>query len=47
MPYAIRKTSGAKPYKIIRKDTGKTVGKSKTKKMALASIRARYAGERA
>lgn len=46
MPYKIVKRSGEKPYKIINKDTGKTVGSSKSKEMAKASIRARYAGEK-
>lgn len=46
MPYIIEKRSGAKPYKIINKNTGKVVGSSKTKKDAQASVRARYAGEK-
>ena len=46
MPYTIRKGAGSKPYKIIRRDTGKQVGSSATKAQAQASIRARYAGER-
>jgi hypothetical protein len=48
MPYTIKyKPSGdARPWKIINKETGKTVDSSKTKKDAEASIRARYAGEK-
>lgn len=46
MPYSIRKGKGSRPYKIVNKNTGKQVGSSKTKKQALASIRARYAHER-
>lgn len=46
MPYSIRKTGGKKPYKIVRKDTGKTVGSSTSKSKAEASVRARYAGEK-
>jgi len=45
MPYTIVKRSGARPYKIINKNTGKTVGTSKTRKDAEASVRARYRGE--
>ena len=46
MPYTIRDTkTGKRPFKIINKNTGKTVGSSKTKAEAQASIRARYAGE--
>lgn len=45
MPYKIEKRSGARPFKIIKKDTGKVVGSSITKAQAQASIRARYAGE--
>ena len=42
MPYAVKRTYGDKPYKIIKIATGATVGSSKTKKDAEASIRARY-----
>ena len=42
MPYKIVKRTGERPYKIINKDTGKTVGSSKTLTMVKASIRARY-----
>ncbi|GEM_PF-1883650 len=41
MPYKVVKSSGARPYKIVRRDTGKVVGTSKTRAMAEASIRAR------
>lgn len=43
MPWTLRRGTGKKPYKIVKKGTGKVVGSSKTKKMAKASIRARYA----
>ena len=46
MPYTVRKGKGATPYKIVRKDIGKVVGASKTKREAKASIRARYANEK-
>lgn len=46
MPYKIVKRSGARPWKIIKKDTGKVVGSSTSKAKAQASIRARYAGEK-
>jgi len=46
MPYKIVKRTGAKPYKIINKNTGKVVGSSTTKAKAQGSIRARYANER-
>lgn len=45
MPYNIEKRSGAKPYKIINKQTGKVVGSSTSKEAAQKSVRARYAGE--
>lgn len=46
MPYAVRKRgSGPRPWKIIRRDTGKVVGSSTSKAKAQASIRARYAGK--
>jgi hypothetical protein len=32
-----------KGYPIVKADTGKVVGYSKTKTMAMASVRARYA----
>lgn len=43
MPYTTKKLDGKTA--IIRKDTGKVVGKSDTKAKAEASIRARYMGE--
>jgi hypothetical protein len=46
VPYAVKKGSGEKPYKIVRKDTGKTVGSSTSKAKAKASVRARYANEK-
>ena len=46
MPYSIKKGTGAKPYKIINKVTGKQVGSSTTKAKAESSVKARYAGER-
>ena len=47
MPYKLKTVKGAKrPVKIVNKRTGRVVGSSKTKKMAQASIRARYANER-
>ncbi len=45
MPYLVRKGTGARPYKIVRRDTGEVVGTSKTRSDAEASIRARYWGE--
>jgi hypothetical protein len=46
MPYKIVKRTGAKPWKIVNKDTGKVVGSSTSKEKAQASVRARYANER-
>jgi len=47
MPWTVIKANDLKtpsrPWKIIRADTGKVVGSSKTKAMAQASVRARYA----
>jgi hypothetical protein len=46
MPYDIKYVKGAdRPYRIIKKDTGKEVGSSTSMKDAMASIRARYSGE--
>jgi hypothetical protein len=45
MPYLVKKGTGARPYKIVRRRTGEVVGTSKTFKDAEASIRARYRGE--
>jgi len=46
MPYSIRKGKGARPWKIINKNTGKVVGSSVSKAKARGSVRARYAHER-
>jgi hypothetical protein len=46
MPYKIVNKGGSRPFKIINKDTGKTVGSSKTKASAKASVRARWAGHK-
>jgi len=43
MPYSIVKSGGK--WKIINKDTGKTVGTSNSAAKAKASVRARLAGE--
>jgi len=45
MPYKIVKRGGARPYKIVNKNTGKVVGSSTSKAKAEASVRARYMGE--
>jgi hypothetical protein len=46
MPYTIRYEKGSKkPYKIVKKSTGEVVGSSENKKMAKASVRARYASD--
>ena len=45
MPWKVRKGKGTRPYKIVKKTTGKVVGSSKTKAAAQASVRARYAAE--
>jgi hypothetical protein len=45
MPYLIRKRSGEKPWKIIKKSTGEVVGSSTSKAKAAASVRARQWGE--
>lgn len=42
MPYTIVKGKGSRPWKIIKKSTGKVVGSSKTKKAAQSSIKARH-----
>jgi hypothetical protein len=46
MPYTIRKGTGKKPYKIVKKTTGKIVGSSTSKAKAKASVRARYANSK-
>jgi len=43
MPVTVRKGTGSRPYKVVEKATGKTVGTSKTKADAEASARARNA----
>ena len=45
MPYKVVKRSGERPFKIVKKDSGKVVGSSKTLADAKASIRARYGKE--
>jgi hypothetical protein len=46
MPYTIVKRTGERPWKIIKKTTGQVVGSSKTRAAAVASVRARHAGEK-
>jgi hypothetical protein len=46
MPYTVENRGGARPYKIINKETGKVVGSSKTMKEAQGSIVHRLKGER-
>jgi len=43
MPWKVRKGAGARPWKIVRSDTGEVVAASKTREKALASVRARFA----
>jgi len=45
MPYRIENRGGERPFKIINKSTGKTVGSSVSKAKAESSVRARLAGE--
>jgi hypothetical protein len=45
MPYSIRKRTGPRPWKIIKKSTREVVGSSTSKLKAEASVRARYWGE--
>jgi hypothetical protein len=45
MPYRVANKGGARPWKIIRTDTGQVVGSSASKAAAMASMRARYAAE--
>jgi hypothetical protein len=45
MPYSIRKRTGPRPWKIIKKSTQEVVGTSTSKPKAEASVRARYWGE--
>jgi hypothetical protein len=46
VPYAIRRGTGPRPWKIINKDRNEQVGSSRTKGQAEAAVRARYAIER-
>jgi len=46
MPYKVVKQSGSRPWKIINRSTGKTVGSSTSRENAIKSMRARYANER-
>lgn len=46
MPYRVRKGTGARPWKIVKVDTGEVVGTSISKEDALAAIAARYANEK-
>jgi hypothetical protein len=39
MPVKVRKGTGAKPYKIIKRTTGKVVGSAASKKKADASAK--------
>lgn len=43
MPWTVKKGSGSRPWKIVRKDTGEVVGSSLTEAAAKSSVRARYA----
>lgn len=46
MPYDIVKQGGnAKPYKVIKQDTGEVMGEFKTRDAAEAQMRALYANE--
>jgi hypothetical protein len=45
MPWTVKKGTGSKPWKIVKKTTGKVVGSSASKAKAEASVRARYASE--
>lgn len=42
MPYTIKKTTGSRPWKIIKQSTGEVVGSSTSKSKAEASVRARH-----
>ena len=46
MPYTIRKRTGKRPYKIIRKEDNKVVGSSTSKRKAMASIGHRMDAEK-
>ena len=44
MPWkVVKRGKGPKPFKIVNKNTGKTVGSSSSKAAAQRSVRARYA----
>ena len=43
MPVKVEKRAGARPWKIVEKETGKVVGSSETKAKAQASANARNA----
>ena len=43
MPVKVEKRSGARPFKIVEKATGKVVGSSETRAKAQASANARNA----
>ncbi len=45
MPYKIVKTKGSRPYKIVKKSTGKIVGSSTSMGMAKKAMAARYENE--
>jgi hypothetical protein len=47
MPYKVVKkpVKSGKDWAIVRKDTGRIVGRSTSKKKARASVRARYAND--
>jgi len=42
MPWKIGKLVAGKGWQILKTDTGEVVGHSKSKEMAMASVRARY-----
>lgn len=46
MPYIVRKRTGKKPWKIIKKSTGQVVGSSTSKAKALRSIGYRESGDK-
>ena len=45
MPYRIVLRSGDRPYKIVKKSTGKVVGSSVTKEDAIEVVKAIYANK--
>jgi len=46
MPSSVRKGKGKRPWKVVDKRTGKTVGTSKTKRNAKRSASARDASHK-